>query len=507
MNEAAAGPEGSHRTIQLLLVLLVVAGIAMRLLWLDRLTGIDGDEAWEGMIARHWAAGDFVLWRTPTGNFPGPIQPALAALGQWIAPSQFMTLRFPSVLTSLAAMALSWRIGVRHFDAPTARLSLLLMALLPANIAFARFGWDPSHGAMLALAAIATALERRLVLTALLYALALWDHPTNVFMAPMLVVVFARAEQEAGHKPWSPRALALLAAAAAATAVLLATSDQSGQFADPVGMLGRLVSPADWLAFGVLLARVVEGRPWFIHLAGTDCGAWGTVADFAAIALLAGTLWFAIRSLRGGCWSHRGLPAGWLAMLLAFALVAGAAPLNAPTERYAFVLVAPTALVMAMALRQWLGRHAGGIREAALQVALGVMLIASTLGCYLVPLATRDRTAFVSWRGIDALRTGPVEPKEAVARWLLAQPRGAMPLRVIAEEWYLYWPLAYRLDGKAKVINTAADPGWERRASAGPTFVATYAGSPLDRRLAPMARPVFTATGYDGRAIAHLWAR
>ena len=507
MSGAAGERGGSRRFVGLSLAVMVAAGVALRLLWLDRLTGIDGDEAWYGVLAQHWAAGDFVYWRTPTGNYPGPIQPALVALGQFVAPSRFVMLRVPSLLSSLAAMALAWWIGRRLFDDATARLALLLMALLPANIAYARFGWDPSHGAMLALAAIATALKRQLVLTALVYALAVWTHPTNVFLAPLLLVVFARAEQEAGHKPWSPRALTLLVVAGAATAVMMVTAAQSGAFASPTAMLGRLVSPADWLAFALLLARLIEGRPWFMHLAGSDFGAWGPLADLAGVALLAGALWFAVGSLRGGRWSYRGLPAGWLAMLVAYALIGGGAPLNPPTERYGFVLVAPTALVIAMALRSWLGNSVGNLREAALTATFGTALIAATLAFYLVPLATRDRTGFTAWLGVDALRTGPVEPKEATARWLLAQRRTGQPLRVIAEDWWLYWPLAYRLGSQAVVINAETDPRRAGQTSANPTFVVTYAGSPLDRRLAPVARPAFTAIGYDGRAIVDVWVR
>lgn len=508
MSEAASERGGSRRFATLSLAVLVAAGILLRLLWLDRLTGIDGDEAWYGVLAQHWAAGDFVYWRTPTGNYPGPIQPALVALGQFVAPSRFVMLRIPSVLSSLAAMALAWWIGRRFFDDATARLALLLMALLPANVAYARFGWDPSHGAMLALAGIATALERQLMLTALIYAVAVWTHPTNVFLAPLLLVVFARAEQETGEAPWWPRPLALLTMVGVAIAAMMATASQSGQFASPMAMLGRLVSPSDWLAFVLLLARLIAGRPWFMHLAGTDFGALLPLVDFAAVALLAGTLWFAIRTLRSGRLAHRGVPAGWLAMLFAYALVGGAAPLNPPAERYAFVLVAPTALVVALAIRAWLGKSAGTLREDALTATIGAALIAATLALYLVPLATRDRTGFGSWLGVDALRTGPVEPKEATARWLLAQRRSGPPLRVIAEDWWLYWPLVYRLNGdRFEVVNAETDPAGASQPSAGTTFVVTYAGSPLDRRLAPVARPAFSATGYDGRAIVDVWAR
>ena len=507
MSEAVGERGGSRRFVTLSLAVLVAAGVVLRLVWLDRLTGIDGDEAWYGVLAQHWAAGDFVTWRTPTGNYPGPIQPALVALGQFVAPARFVMLRVPSLLSSLAAMALAWWIGRRFFDEATARLALLLVALLPANIAYARFGWDPSHGAMLALAAIATAMQRRLAPTALVYALAVWTHPTNVFLAPMLLILFARAEREVGNPPWSLRSLALIALIGAATAAMMAAATQAGQFASPLAMLARLVSPSDWLAFLLSLARLITGRAWFMHLAGNDYGALLPLADGIAVALLAGTLWFAVGTLRGERLSHRGLPAGWLAMLIAYALVGGAGPLNPPTERYAIVLVAPTALVIAMALRAWLGKNVGTLREAALAATLGAALIAATLAFYLVPLATRDRTGFTAWLGVDALRTGPVEPKEATARWLLAQRRTGQSLRVIAEDWWLYWPLAYRLDSQAVVINAETDPRGAGQPGADPTVVVTYAGSTLDRRLAPVARPAFTATGYDGRAIVDVWVR
>lgn len=390
------------RSVPIVLALVVIAAIVLRLLWLDRLTGIDGDEAWYGALAQRWAAGDFTLWRTPTGNYPGPIQPALIALGQFVAPSEYILLRIPTLLSSLTAMALAWSIGRRHVDAATGRIALLLMAVLPANIAYARFGWDPSHSGMIVLGGIALALERRLALTMLIFALAVWTHPTNVFAAPLLLIVFIAAERQAGEMPlFTVRNGLLIGAMGLITAIMMATAIQAGQFANAGAIVARLVSPADWLVFVLLFGRLMAGEPWFVHLAGSSYGALLPLVDVVAMTMLAGTAWYAARTLkRDGLTVSGGLLAGWLAMVVAYALIGGNAPLNAPTERYAFVLVAPTALAMAMMLGAALGRPAGTWREAIDMAVAGGALITSTIVFYLVPLATRDGT------GDNAFKTG-----------------------------------------------------------------------------------------------------
>lgn len=487
------------------LAVIVTIAVVLRIVWLDRLPGINGDEAWQGALAQRWAAGDLTLWRTPSGNFPGPIQTALVALGQYVMPSEFVTLRIPTVISSLAAMVIAWWIGRRHFDAATGRIALMLMATLPANIAFARFGWDPSHSPLLVLGGIAVALERRLALMLSIYALALWNHPTNVFAAPLLLIAFAAAERPAANnRLFAVRISVAFTAMALATAIMMATATQAGQFVNRADVMARLVSPADWLTIVLLLGRTMAGEPWFVSLAGSSYGALLPLVDMVALSLLLGTTWFTIRTVtRDGLSLRGGLLLGWLAMVASFALIGGSAALTAPSERYAFVLVAPTAMGIAIAARSVLGRAAGTLREALATATLGALLLASTIAFYLVPLANRDATAHM------AFRTGPVEPKEAAARWISAEARRA-PIRLITENWWLHWPLAYRLAGQPVVVVDAEKQPLEAlRETPLRTIDVVFAGGPADRRLAvdPGARLTYTAQGYDGRAVVRLWER
>lgn len=494
----APSPPGWRRP-PLPLLLIVAVAVAARILWLDRVPGIEGDEAWHGVLGQHWAAGDLRNSRTPTGNYPGPMQPALVALGQWVLPSHFVVLRIPTVLASLGAMALAWQIGRRHLDASTARLALLLMAALPANIVYARFGWDPSYGGLILLAGLAAALERQLVLTALLFGLGVWTHPTNVFATPMLLIVFAAADRRAG-RPWLARTAALAAAIVMLAAAMMSTAVQAGQFADPSAILRRLVAPGDWIGFFVLLGRLIAGQPWFVHIAGTGYGPWLPLVDLVGIAAVAATIGATLLVLRReGLTTAASILLGWLCTIVAFALIGGYTPLNAPTERYAFVLIAPSALALAIATRQLATTKA---RETAISLGAGVLLLGATVALYLVPIATRDSVE------VNRFMTGPVEPKEAAARWLVDQARRG-PMRVVAEDWWLYWPLEYRLHGEnVTVVDADNQPAEAARPFAGRTFDATFAGTSVDRQwVASGARPEFIATGYDGRPILRLWER
>lgn len=502
-SEAEGGnPARSLRFASIILTLIVIAGVTLRILWLDRLPGIHGDEGWYGLLAQRWATGEFSISRTPTGNYPGPIHPMLVALGQFVLPSQFITLRIPTVVASIATMALGWFVGRRYFDASTGRLILLLLAILPANIAYARFGWDPSYSGMIALAGVATALNRRIAATAILYGVAIWTHPTNVFIAPLLIMIVFVSERQAGGRRIGPRSVTFLVAMGLFTIAMMLTATHARDFANLPAMFSRLASPSDWFAFLILLARLLAGQPWFQHMAGSDYGALLPMVDGIGLLLLSGAIWFAGSTLRGLRFSHGGIPAGWLAMLVTYGLIAGSAPLNAGTERYGFVLVAPTALVLALALRTWLRGQAGRLREAIVTSVLGLSLIAAMISLYFVPLATRNEVSS------DSFKTGIVEPKEATARWLIAHSRSDRPLRLVAEDWWLSWPMAYRLSGHAvTVIDARDDPHEALRISKQRTVDVVYAGSARDRQLAPGSHPVFVATGHDGRAVIRVWER
>ncbi len=469
---------------------LCIAAIAMRVYALGRLPGINGDEAWAGVQAQLWAAGTIAEWRTPSGNLPGPIQLGeMRLLHMGFEPS-FTLLRLPSLLSSLFAMGLAYGIGRRFFDRATAAIALVLMSALPANIVYARFGWDPSHSGAVVLAAVWAALAGRPLVTALIFAIALWAHPTNVFAAPLLVLGFAGSTWTGEGRV---RRIALLVVLMiAALAVLSVTTTRATDFTGLHGTLERLFDPRDWLAFLVLLGRMLNGDTVFTYIVGRGYDGVLPIADSVAVAAILLTLWAGVvKWRRGGFSAGVGLIAGWAASLVLFFLLAGNTAIMPHTERYAFVLVAPSALAFAIALRTRLSLALAGI---------GMPLLAASLFFYLLPL---ERSGSQSHR---AFWTGNREPKATAAAVLAAERQ---PMLIMAEDWWLAWPIAYLSDPKSvAVINDATRkpvrtvPGVQARR----IFWVVFAGSPLDRRLAGSgAEPRATIAGTSRPALLRIW--
>ena len=232
---------------------------------LGRLPGINGDEAWYGVQAQRWASGEMVDWRTPSGNLPGPLQLGGLLLLQAVFEPSFALLRVPSLIASLGAMAMAYAIGRRFFDRTTAMIALLLMAALPVNIAYARFGWDTSHLGLVILAAAYAALAGRRVLSALAFGLSVTVHPTAVFAGPFLaLLVFGREMETVPLRPAIARLLPYLAMLILASGLLAITTSGGQALASFSGLGDRLTAPAQWAAFGILFERLMTGETVYV---------------------------------------------------------------------------------------------------------------------------------------------------------------------------------------------------------------------------------------------------
>ncbi len=145
----APGPRVAARTWRVLAALnfagLILAAVTLRVWHLGTVPGLNGDEAWLGVQAAHLAAGEPVVWRTPTGN---PINPFLlwpvAALHLVFGPS-VVVLRVVALVSGLAALGVNWWLCRRVLDRNTALVSTALLAVMPITIAYSRFAWDASQ--------------------------------------------------------------------------------------------------------------------------------------------------------------------------------------------------------------------------------------------------------------------------------------------------------------------------------------------------------------------------
>lgn len=458
---------------------IVVAAVALRLWDTGRVPGMNSDEAWYGVQVQQLLAGRAIDWRTPTGNVPGLLQIGSLWMLHGVFPPSLVLLRIPALLASFGAMAMAYAVGRRFFDARAGMAALLMMACFPIVIAYARFGWDPSHSPLLALIAIYAALARRRLLSALVFAFALTNHPASVFIAPFLTLALLGAER--AHRGWRP---ALLSAAQHVALLLLAIlfslllSVGASRYLDSGNSAARLVDSEQAIAFIAGFGRLLSGDTIYRFVAGAGFGAVRPAIDAAAALLLFAIGATGIVALyRRPAWAAIGLVSGWFASLAALYVVIGPWALKPGLERFAFPMLPLTALALAVLAS---AAFASNRRRWLFQPLVAAVSLAMLAGyCHFMLRSLNHGTT----RPVSAFWTGDVEPRKAAYDWIAAAgPEGG---RIIAEDWWLSEPITYYSEGSNFVVVYASQGLASRgEAPAGDIYWVTYRGGPLDRALA-----------------------
>jgi hypothetical protein len=501
----------------LALAAIVVAGIAARVIALDRLPGVNGDEAWYGVNVQEMTGGTPV-WRTPVGNLLNPFHSGPLFVASLIVPPSLGVLRYPAVLWGCLAVVLCYPLLAPVVGRRAALVAATLLTIHPTVVAQARIGWDPSGTPLASLVAIALALRNRPIATALAAAAALVVHPTNVFLLPIL----------AGA--WAPHAAAkyrLLSAAVQRRYVIAATVTlligvaigfpvaraiaHAGLLPSIEMVLERLLSPRAWLETISGVLRLFSGVTVALSISGaTGVRPLAPTADILTAAVFVVPLLFA--------WNHLGplrerllwLAAGMGAAVATFHVVAGPAMLQPSFERYALFLIVPLIVLCALLLDAAMARRplAGSLTAGAACAGLAALLV----GAYFVPLITRGGAAH------ETYRTGPVEPKAAAFAAIQNASRNARSVAVVAENWWLYWPMRYLAGGeRARVQVQLFDNSIGVWLPAGAiaqryphipekVFAVAFDGGVLSSRLTNRAQLLFTAVDPLHRPIVRVFS-
>ncbi len=449
------------------LILLLAAATLCRALELDHIPGLNGDEAWQGVQAQRVLRGEAISWRTPTGN---PINPLtflpLLALHACLPPSVAL-LRLIPLVSGVAALLVNYIFCRRLFGQQLAVISSVLLAVLPATVAYSRFAWDASQTVLISLPVLYCSLgmvrkpaHRRgwLIGAASALCLALVVHPTNLFLAPLFVTAAIWSWRQdisawiVARRRWGvPAAMALFVVAGVAFCLAAKRSEMIG------GALGRLVSPGQAAAYFGCIVDLLSGTTIYRFIPATQLKATdpATLAYRSAawIILLASAVgvWRALQLRRHA--TLRILLAGLALGLLAFYLIAGPKASEPHVERYSMWMIAPLTLLLASGIQCWIRSTAKARLRPAVALLMAWCLLAGFGWYYIRPLRlglTAPHLAF---------RTSQVEPKLAALHAIRAQST-SRPTRIVAQGWWLYWPLAYLAGSEPSVSVVPADvPG------------------------------------------------
>lgn len=463
---------------------LLAVAIFFRAWQMDRVPGVNGDEAWIGVQALEWLDGGSVAWRTPTGNPMNVFHfVPQALLHRWFAPS-VTVLRFTALMSGLLALLVNFTLCWSAFDRRVAVISTLTLAVLPINIAYSRFAWDASQSLLFTLPAIYFPImalrqpKRRaiyLILGVIMVAAAIVVHPTNVFVAPLLVVSAGYAYRSALQRslmavrhPWRWRVIWGGAALATVVAIVLARS----WFWVAAR---RVILPRQFAQFFVHYVDLLSGTSVYRYIVGSQAQMTMDVFLYRSIA------WAVLGFGAMGAFGYLRRPerkdervalAGALLGVFTFFLIGGPESIEPHYERYGLCLVGTAALFWSIGVIGWWERHSRWVAGAA--IVTGWLVLAGFQWNYFSVIRATGGLSHATFR------TGAIEPKVAAARLAGQWVARDESLEISASEWWNYWPLKYFTFRSAGIdvtgLNEELDPEQAVRPRRGACFV-EFSGS------------------------------
>jgi hypothetical protein len=478
-----------------LIAALLGTAIVFRSMSLSSVPGVSGDEGWWGVQALAWLSGRPYEAHTTSGNPTDLFHLVPLALLHAVAAPSFQLLRTLPALVNLLALPVGFWFVRRLFGDTTAWIHTVLLAILPAAIAHSRICQDPSQSVFwtalviyLCLFGLEAGRRAWIYLGAalLVFPVALWTHPTNVFIAPFLVPLFAAAVGPI--RSVSARGRLLLYYATAPLTALgtyvgwmaVRHLTASNQFLDEPWLSmasARMTDGAQWFEFAANNARLFNGVTVYHYFSGARPATlpYDVASVAVVIALLSGFLLIpAARRTR----RDYGLIFACAGTWILFYAFAGPDALRPHFERWGLCLLAPGALVLARGLAAWIEWRP---RLRPLTIALATLVAASLLASFYVNYFREFATT--GGRSHLTYVTSAVEPKQRALEFILNQQPGPGDVTVVAQQWWLYWPIAYlgsKHPGVSVTMSLDVDrgPGVQEALQQGSVFFVEFAGTP-----------------------------
>ncbi len=469
--------------------------IVFRLIDLDHLPGFYGDEAWYGIQAANLMHGRPIEWialsNRPLINIFFFIPVFLLQL--FFEPSLWI-LRFPSVIAGLLAVLLSYYLFHKIIGRPAAISLALLTAALPINIAYSRFGWDPSIIILYAVTIIYFALRDNLTGVLISTLLALTAHPTAICLFP-IVITIALAREDSTLLPTG------LLQKRTGAAILLTCNMIGAIYARTLNIAAFRFPPAEEeVPFFLNLGRLFSGETTYRHIVDLSISLGATDYSILLGTLLLLSVFFFRHA--GSTPDQFGkilfpLGLGLLFSLLCGYLMTGPCFILPHAERYGVYLIFPCTLFFVVLLhgafpmskKYW---------PIAITVMLSFFLLIGFQHHYFSPLHETGGNSHL------AFRTGERELKQSAYFHVLKESGGA-PIRIFADGWWLWQPFLYFATNNSSVSIL------ELREFSKPVkgdYVVTFAGERLD--LAIQKEPDsyekrWTELDYAGRSILAIY--
>ena len=474
---------------------LIAAGAFFRVWRLSSVPGVSGDEGWWGIQALAWLSGQAYETNTTSGN---PIDLFLlipVGLVHLIAPPSFATLRYFPALANLLALPLAFVMVRKTYGATTAALQTVALAVLPTAIAHSRICQDPSQtvfwtGVVIYSSLMALTVRRRpwvpFGVALLTFPIALWTHPTNVFISPFLLLPISRLVQPL--LPVSPRARAalLIGGIVCLAAVPLAALQALRAFAGwneyvhkPWFAMAteRLTDGALWFEFAANNARLFNGVTIYHYFSGAR--PWTVPFDALFVLVVLAAMAGFLRARRESSAAvDAGLIAACAGTWLLFYAFAGPEALRPHFERWGLCLLVPGSLVITRGTARWIEQARVKWIPVGAAGTVAAALVATYYVNYFAEFAASGGRSHLTYV------TAAMEPKAQAVAAVIQKRSGTEPVTIVASQWWLERPVRYLASAYPNLQVVRDFPQENAPPRSGRLFAIEFVGTPeLDQAL------------------------
>jgi hypothetical protein len=484
-----------RRIVTAAIVALLGTAISFRLLRLASVPGVSGDEGWWGIQALAWLSGRPYEAHTTSGNPIDLFFLVPLALSHAIAPPSFLLLRIVPALVNLLALPLGFWFVRRLYGNTTAWIHTVGLAIMPTAIAHSRICQDPSQSIFWTSIVIYLALlglkERGRAwiysgAALLIFPVALWTHPTNVFIAPFLVLPFVAAVRP--RLPASRRgrviilvvATLLLTVGLSIAALTLGHLSAANQYLDQPWLAiasARMIDGGQWFEFAANNARLFNGVTIYHYFSGARPLTVPYDAGFVVVVVTA--LWgFLLTPPARRTPLDYGLIVASTTMWVGFYAFAGPQALRPHFERWGLCLIAPGTLVLARGLTAWIERMP---RMRWFAIAAATLVATSLLRSFYVNYF--EEFATTGGRSHLTYVTAATEPKQQALEHILSKSAGPDRVAIVTQQWWLVWPIAYLATEHPNVsvsmgLDVEHQSGFREALPNGRLFFVEFVGTP-----------------------------
>ena len=484
-----------RRILTAVIVALLGTATCFRLMSLSSVPGISGDEGWWGVQAIAWLSGRPYEAHTTSGNPIDLFFLVPLALVHAIAPPSFLLLRIVPAFVNLLTLPIGFWLVRRLYGKTTAWIHTVGLAIMPTAIAHSRICQDPSQSIFWTSIVIYLSLlglhERRRAwiycgAALLIFPVALWTHPTNIFVAPFLVLPFVAAVRPLLPASRRGRAILLVWAIVVLTLGLSIAGPTlrhlfgTNEYLDKPWLAmasARITDGAQWFEFAANNARLFNGVTIYHYFSGARPPTVPYDAGFVVV-VVAALCGFLVTPVARRTALDYGLIIACTATWVGFYAFAGPQALRPHFERWGLCLIAPGTLVLARGLAAWIERKP---RMRRLTIAAATLVAASLLRSFYVNYF--EEFATTGGRSHLTYVTATTEPKQQALEHILARSAGPGRVTIATRQWWLAWPIAYLASGHPDVsvsmgLDVERHAGFPETLHNGRLFFVEFVGTP-----------------------------